>query len=138
MANTDSNREKNTETRNPNLAPMWKPGQSGNPGGRPKGSSLTKRLRQALDANDGKLAEIVVKVLLREAAKGKYQHLREVLDRVDGKVVQRVELNATVQQAQDQFIQAAERVLEPEQLRLLVSELGRVRETLAIEACGKQ
>lgn len=138
MANTDSNREKNTETRNPNLAPMWKPGQSGNPGGRPKGSSLTKRLRQALDANDGKLAEIVVKVLLREAAKGKYQHLREVLDRVDGKVVQRVELNATVQQAQDQFIQAAERVLEPEQLRLLISELGRVRETLALEACGKQ
>jgi len=45
---------------------MWKPGQSGNPGGRPKGASLTNRLRKALDANDGKLAEIVVKVLLRE------------------------------------------------------------------------
>jgi phage gp16-like protein len=115
---------------------MWKPGQSGNPGGRPKGASLTNRLRKALDANDGQLAEVVVKVLLREAAKGKYQHLREVLDRVDGKVVQKVELNATVQQAQDQFIQAAERVLEPEQLRRLVSELGRVRAAMALEASG--
>jgi len=138
MADTDSNTEKNKEPRSPNLAPMWKPGQSGNPGGRPRGSSLTKRLRQALDANDGKLAEVVVKVLLREAAKGKYQHLREILDRVEGKVVQKVELNATVQQAQDQFLEAAERVLGPEQLRRLVSELGRVRETMAIEACGQQ
>jgi len=134
MANSDSNTEKNTEPRSPNLAPMWRPGQSGNPGGRPKGASLTNRLRKALDANDGQLAEVVVKVLLREAAKGKYQHLREVLDRVEGKVVQRVELNATVQQAQDQFLAAAERALEPEQLRRLVSELGRVRAAMALEA----
>ena len=136
MAKTDKNREKNREERSPNLAPMWKPGQSGNPGGRPKGSSLTKRLRQALDANDGRLAEVVVKVLLREAAKGKYQHLREILDRVDGKVAQKVELHATIEQAQHQFVSAAERVLEPKQVQRLLSELGRVRAEILDKESG--
>ena len=61
----------------------WKPGQSGNPGGRPKGKSITAELRKLLDkgTNAEDLAEILLKMGKKDLAA-----LREVLDRSDGKV----------------------------------------------------
>jgi len=79
-----------------NIKPhQWKKGQSGNPGGRPRGRSITARLRERLDADDGKLAELIVKVMIREAAKGKFQFAKEILERTEGKVADkaRVELS---------------------------------------------
>ena len=117
----------------PPIENRWKKGQSGNPGGRPKGSvNLTSRLRTALSKNDGQLAEVIVKVLIREAAKGKFNHLHEILDRIDGKVVQQVQLNATIQETQRQFMEAAERVLDERSLSALLSELARTRDRAAI------
>ena len=70
----------------------WKKGQSGNPKGRPKGRTLADRLANKLDANDGELAEMLVKVLIREAGKGKFQHMREIFDRIDGRVTEKREI----------------------------------------------
>lgn len=76
-----------------NIKPhQWKKGQSGNPGGRPRGRSITARLREKLDADDGKLAELIVKVMIREAAKGKFQFAKEILERTEGKVADKREL----------------------------------------------
>jgi len=65
---------------NGNLRPQWKPGQSGNPAGRPKGSlNATPRMVQAL--LDGEAKEIVKKAI--ELAKsGDGPVLRAVLERI--------------------------------------------------------
>lgn len=68
------------ETRVGNLRTAWKPGQSGNPAGRPKGSlNATTRMVQAL--LDGDAEEIVSKAI--ELAKsGDGPVLRAVLERI--------------------------------------------------------
>ena len=78
MMSTPEEHERNT-----NLMPQWKPGQSGNPGGRPKGKSITAELRKLLDK--GTTAEDLAEILLKMGKKD-LAALREVLDRSDGKV----------------------------------------------------
>lgn len=89
---TEDQRE-NTGRGRENLVP-WKPGQSGNPGGRPKGQSITSVLRTILDeeakfkgnTNGKLLKEIVADVLVKHALKGNMKAMSILLDRHDGKV----------------------------------------------------
>jgi len=68
----------------------WKKGQSGNPGGRRKGAvNLHALLLRELSKDEGRLAEVVVKVMIREAAKGKFPFAKEIFDRLEGKAVER-------------------------------------------------
>jgi hypothetical protein len=71
-------------------AHRFKPGQSGNPGGRPKKTPLTDELRKL--ANDPKNSEAAAKALFKFIRKGSYLHFREVCDRVEGKSKQRIEV----------------------------------------------
>ena len=73
----------------------FRPGVSGNPGGRPKGRSITARLREALESNrlgnnnikEGKtVLDLVVEAILTEAAAGNARIIKELLDRIEGKV----------------------------------------------------
>jgi hypothetical protein len=73
----------------------WKPGQSGNPAGRPKAKPLTDaavRLlrRKTLGGKPvpgGKtVLEALVLVWIREALKGDMNALRQLLERVEGRV----------------------------------------------------
>jgi hypothetical protein len=89
-----------------NLTP-WRPGQSGNPGGRPKKSPVTDHVREQLDkpipeAMRGKLPPIFTEIygpdatfgqmiafkLIASSAKGDIFAMKELLDRVEGKVSQ--------------------------------------------------
>ena len=83
-----------------NLRP-WQPGQSGNPGGRPKRKPLTDAYAALLDkpippdmARQLKLdesttyAQVIAMSLVREAVKGKVNAAAEVADRVEGKITQ--------------------------------------------------
>jgi len=101
-------------------AHQFKPGKSGNPNGRPKGASLTAKLRKALNANDGKLADLVVRRLIVEAGKGKFNHVKEIFDRIDGSVVQRFKMDDALQE----MLKTAERVLERDQYAKLVFALA--------------
>ena len=72
---------------------MLKKGQSGNPGGRPKGSSLTAQLRVLLDkevtGKDGTVnafADLVVEGLVKNAEKGDVKAIADIFNRVDGPV----------------------------------------------------
>lgn len=80
-----------------NLRPPWKPGQSGNPGGRPKGQSLTKILRDILDSeadDSGKLVaeHFVESVVTHAIERGDSALVKEIFNRIDGKVPEKIEV----------------------------------------------
>ena len=70
----------------------WKPGQSGNPKGRPKGRGLTDRLRAALDADDGSAAERIVQTVVEAAERGDAALIRLIWDRLEGRTPTRREM----------------------------------------------
>ena len=77
------------------------PGQSGNPGGRPKGTvNLTARIRKVLEREqkDGrKIADVLADVLVKETLKNPAKmgaFLRDFIDRDEGKVSDRLEVMA--------------------------------------------
>lgn len=79
-----------------NLRPPWKPGQSGNPKGRPKGRRLTDILREALDSQEiggvpieggERVADVFVRAVLGHAVQsGNASIIKEIFDRIDGRV----------------------------------------------------
>lgn len=69
----------------------FKPGQSGNPGGRPKGTSVTAELRRLLaeipEGSEKTRAEIIARRLLKFAGRGRAgdaSYAKEVLNRTEG------------------------------------------------------
>lgn len=87
----------------------WKPGQSGNPGGKfQKQGMLTRKLIELLETaviygSDGRInlppitkknnyAEVVVAKTLSDAIKGNNSMMREVWERIDGRVPLKTEL----------------------------------------------
>jgi len=76
----------------------FQPGQSGNPGGRPKGSvslvqiMLKKLAEQCPDEPEKVRAEKVVEAAVAKAEAGDFQMFKEILERVDGKVTDKVEV----------------------------------------------
>jgi len=72
---------------------QFKPGQSGNPGGRPKGTvSIESELRRRLaDGEDGeKIVKGLVTQALRQALEGDYKFFNLILERIDGKIADRL------------------------------------------------
>lgn len=65
-------------------------GKSGNPGGKPKVKPFADALRMEIAAagEDGKALRVVAAKLLEKAAEGDMQAIKELADRVDGKVAQ--------------------------------------------------
>lgn len=80
-----------------NLKP-WKPGQSGNPGGRPKSKPLTDELLRFLEqeAPKGKgqtWASLIAEALVKKARRGDVRAITELANRIEGKPRQAVELS---------------------------------------------
>jgi Family of unknown function (DUF5681) len=71
----------------PPVEHRWKPGQSGNPGGRPKGRTLTGVLRELVQQDHGgrPIVEVLAQRILKEALTGKFPFAKEVWDRLDGR-----------------------------------------------------
>ena len=72
---------------------LFQPGQSGNPGGKPKQAkqfrdALIRQLEKA--DNDGKKLDAVARRLVENAIGGETSAIREIADRIDGKVPQAV------------------------------------------------
>lgn len=78
-------------------AGSWRPGQSGNPKGRPKsGKRLTDVLRRVLaePAKEGKTkADELADVLVGLAQKGDLDALKYIYDRLDGKPTESQEIS---------------------------------------------
>ena len=93
-----------------NLTP-WKPGQSGNPKGRPKGSGVTDRLKALLDqpVKDGAemtVAEALAKAAMKAALKGDHRFFKEILDRTEGKVTDKLEVDGDMRVIHQEFVRA--------------------------------
>jgi len=74
----------------------WLAGQSGNPKGRPKGQlSLTDELRRYLQDNPEELKAIVM-AFIALLKRGNVQAFQELLNRIDGRVSERHELEAKI------------------------------------------
>ncbi len=89
-----------TEKQLANLKP-FKPGQSGNPAGRPKKALLSDALRRQLaeavqGAPEKTIAEHIARALIREAVSGNVQAIREIGDRTEGKPAQAIALDLDV------------------------------------------
>ena len=69
---------------------LFKPGVSGNPSGRPSTRRFTAKLREALDKNDGEMIKAMVNVACQRALRGDFRYFKEILDRVEGKVPDRI------------------------------------------------
>jgi hypothetical protein len=86
----------------PWLALKWKPGQSGNPSGRPKGSGLLGTLRKTIektcpaDKKKRTWKELVVMATIQHAIKGNPAALREVWERLEGKLTQPINHRGTI------------------------------------------
>lgn len=86
----------NTDPRLDNLR-KWVPGQSGNPGGRPKKKPITEMYERILN-NPEHLAAIEQATVnaLKKGNMAFVLQLREVTDRIEGKVMQPIEADITV------------------------------------------
>ena len=87
----------NSNNEKPDKAPwlrryQWQKGQSGNPGGRPKGVSLEAAMRERLGKGETgeKLIESPVSVALREAVGGDFRCCNSIIERLDGKAADRI------------------------------------------------
>lgn len=76
----------------------FKPGQSGNPGGRPKGRSITAELRDMLDSekDGGSLAKAMAAKAFEFAQKGDFRFWNAILERLDGKLIEKMEGDHTI------------------------------------------
>lgn len=80
----------------------WKPGQSGNPSGRPRGSksgtaALRRMARQFVDSKSGLSAEeLIASKLIAAAIDGNLQAIKEYYDRLEGRPGVRVELETEI------------------------------------------
>jgi hypothetical protein len=82
----------------PNKDSQFKPGQSGNPGGRPK-QTVSSRLRELLEepklkrGKRGKtLRDQVAETIIRQALFADHRFTETLLDRTEGKVPQAIQL----------------------------------------------
>jgi hypothetical protein len=79
--------EEQVENRNSGRFPK---GVSGNPGGRPKGSILTGKLKRWAEDNTDK----VITAIEKNITKGDIRTIEFLFNRVDGKVVDKVEVDS--------------------------------------------
>lgn len=68
----------------------WKPGQSGNPKGKPPGtlslvSLLKRKLAEVPEGQKLNFAELFIQKYVKEALGGKGEMLKDAFDRIDGK-----------------------------------------------------
>lgn len=71
---------------------MWKPGQSGNPGGTIREKQFLAALERAVKQDDGKKLRAAAEKLLDCAAAGEPWAIQQLADRLDGKPTQQVDM----------------------------------------------
>jgi hypothetical protein len=80
--------------RNNDFTMPFVPGVSGNPGGRPKGAvSVIGALKRLMDTDPNYSADVAAKIVWDHFKEGNPAAIKQVLDRLDGPIVNKVELD---------------------------------------------
>ncbi len=87
-----------------NLKP-WKPGQSGNPGGRPKRDVASEIARAVFEGNE----EAIYRAMLKALKKGNPRVFKELAERGFGKLTQGIEMSG-IEELPELLAQARKRV----------------------------
>ena len=96
-ANTADKQRKNSVIGKP-----WKPGQSGNPKGRPPNvryiPDILRKIGEEEGTTDGTMTklEVVLRQIYKQAMTGKIQYIEFIADRTEGKALQSISFNADV------------------------------------------
>lgn len=101
MGQSKADKQTQTDLRARRLANLkpFKPGQSGNPAGRPKSITLSEAYRKQLAMTDETdplkrtFAEVLAEQMIVKAKTGDVAALKEVADRVEGKAKQTITLS---------------------------------------------
>jgi hypothetical protein len=96
---------------NPKNLKPWPKGVSGNPGGRPKLKPLTEELERLLEQEAPKSkgqtwAAVIAEALVKRASKGDVRAIAELGNRIEGRPVQAVELDANLNDSIVERLQA--------------------------------
>lgn len=73
----------------------WRPGQTGNPKGRPRTRPITDWVRSVLEAHDRAAAEQVARAFIKHAVAGKHEYAKLLLDRIEGVLTTKTESTTT-------------------------------------------
>lgn len=94
-ANTKQNSKPKKKLHPALEANKWRPGQSGNPSGRPKKKPITEMFEQMLatDEDFASVRDAVKKVFFQKSGIAKVMLLKDMAERLEGKVAQPVEVN---------------------------------------------
>jgi hypothetical protein len=123
-----------------NLKP-WPKGVSGNPGGRPKKKLVTDELERLLEAEAPEAggrtwATVIAEALLHQARKGDVRAITELINRIEGKPLQPVELgmDSDLEILAEKLEEARKRVLAEMSDEELNSRLKRLKGELGISS----
>lgn len=111
----------------PMAATMWKPGQSGNPGGRPV---MPQDVKEALQAGSKRAAERLVELIESDDPRVATVAAQAVLDRLYGKPTQSVDANVKTESVAVLHLQALQDIAARREARLagVVDVTPRVEE----------
>ena len=122
-----------------NLKP-WPKGLSGNPGGGPKTRPLTEELERLLGQEAPKSkgqtwAAVIAEALVRRASKGDVRAIAELGNRIEGRPVQAVELDAHLNASIAERVEAGrKRVLASMSDEEITDKIEQLRAQLGIRS----
>ena len=70
---------------------QFKPGNNANPSGRPKVRPIAAAIRELIEKDDGKQLRAIAKTAVDAAEDGDFRFAKEIMERIDGKVADKVE-----------------------------------------------
>ena len=94
---------------------QWKPGQSGNPKGRPKKKSISEELHDLMEDlrkrknKNMTTREALAEVIIEQALAGRFTFMKEILDRTEGKVADKVQMSGPQGEPLFQFMNLSEK-----------------------------
>lgn len=93
------NNGNNNGSNHPLAEHQWKPGESGNPKGRPKKDSITKAIQTLMDEGiDGQpLYDAIARVAVQKALRGDRHFWQFVIERCDGKIADALQQSGEVE-----------------------------------------
>lgn len=129
----------------PPVETRWKPGQSGNPKGRPrKEESIADMLKELLyavcptDPERRRYAELIVRALVHQGAKGNLGAIKEVFNRLVGRVPFLIERIGGSNEPNQKSSRYGSSVPPGTRVRLTLEEKNDILAVLGIEPIGKQ